>query len=107
MTERSDGAGDAPAELLALRSSIDNLDAAIIHMLAERFKLTRRVGLLKAEHALPPSDPGREKRQVERLHRLADEAGLDPAFAEKFLAFVIREVIQHHEEIAREAAGGG
>ena len=107
MTERSDGAGDAPAELLAPRSSIDNLDAAIIHMLAERFKLTRRVGLLKAEHALPPSDPGREKRQVERLHRLADEAGLDPAFAEKFLAFVIREEIQHNEEIAREAAGGG
>ena len=109
MNQRSDGAATAetPAELLALRASIDNLDAAIIHMLAERFKLTRRVGVLKAERALPPSDPGREKRQVERLHRLADEAGLDPAFAEKFLAFVIREVIHHHEEIAREAAAAG
>jgi len=96
-----------PAELLALRSSIDNLDAAIIHMLAERFKLTRRVGSLKAEQALPPSDPGREQRQVERMRRLADDAGLDPEFAEKFLAFVIREVIHHHEEIAREAAAGG
>ena len=99
--------GAVPEELLALRASIDNLDAVITHTLAERFKLTRRVGVLKAEQALPPSDPGREQRQVERLHRLADEAGLDPAFAEKFLAFVIREVIQHHEEIAREAAGGG
>lgn len=108
MDRQSDdtGAAQPPAELLALRASIDNLDAAIIHMLAERFKLTRRVGVLKAEQALPPSDPGREQRQVERLHRLADEAGLDPAFAEKFLAFVIREVIHHHEEIAREAAAG-
>jgi len=107
---QQDKATDAPAvpeELLALRASIDNLDAVIIHTLAERFKLTRRVGVLKAERALPPSDPGREQRQVERLHRLADDAGLDPEFAEKFLAFVIREVIHHHEEIAREAAANG
>ena len=99
--------GAVPQELLQLRASIDNLDAAIIHMLAERFKLTRRVGRMKAEQALPPSDPAREKRQVERMRRLADEAGLDPEFAEKFLAFVIREVIQHHEEIARSAAKKG
>lgn len=93
MTEVSD-------KLAQFRASIDNLDAALIHILAERFRVTQAVGHLKAMHELPPSDPDREKRQIERLRRLADEADLDPDFAEKFLAFIIREVIRHHEAIA-------
>lgn len=105
MSGATGGTAAVPEELLALRASIDNLDAAILHLLAERFKLTRQVGRLKAERALPPADPAREKRQVERMRKLANDAGLDPEFAEKFLAFVIREVIRHHEEIARESAG--
>lgn len=88
-----------PAELLRLRDSIDNIDAAIIHMLAERFRCTQQVGALKASHALPPADPAREARQVERLRRLATESKLDPDFAEKFLAFVVKEVIRHHEAV--------
>jgi chorismate mutase len=95
---------DTPPELARLRASIDNLDAAIIHMLAERFKLTRDVGVLKARTALPPADPGREQRQVIRLRNLADEAGLEPEFAEKFLDLVIAEVLHHHETIARSQA---
>ena len=88
---------DMPAELKTLRDSIDNLDAALIHILAERFKCTQRVGELKARLQLPSSDPNREKLQIERLRALAQGAHLDPDFAEKFLAFVIKEVIRHHE----------
>lgn len=84
-------------DLAALRSSIDNIDAALVHLLAERFKCTQRVGRLKAEQDLPPSDPAREAEQIERLRRKAIESDLDPAFAEKFLTFVIDEVIRHHE----------
>ncbi len=90
----------AVTELARLRDSIDNLDAALVHVLAERFKCTQQVGLLKAEHAMPPADPEREARQIERLRRLAAEAKLDPEFAEKFLSFVIAEVLRHHEAIA-------
>ncbi|MEM7299606.1 MAG: chorismate mutase [Pseudomonadota bacterium] len=87
------------SELLKdLRQSIDNFDAALIHILAERFRITKAVGELKAKYDLPPADPSREKRQVERLRRLADESSLDPDFAEKFLEFVIHEVIRHHEQ---------
>ena len=85
-------------KLLAMRASIDNFDAALIHILAERFRKTKEVGALKAEHDLPPSDPKREGEQVERLRKLAAESDLDPDFAEKFLEFVIREVIQHHKQ---------
>ncbi|MDN5564719.1 MULTISPECIES: chorismate mutase [Luteococcus] len=91
-------------ELLRLRSSIDNLDAALVHLLAERFKVTQRVGELKATKGLPPADPDREKRQIERLRALAVEAQLDPEFAEKFLTFIVTEVVRHHERIAKDHA---
>lgn len=84
-------------QLKKYRQSIDNIDAAIIHMLAERFRITQAVGDYKATHALPPADPAREEQQIARLRQLAINADLDPEFSEKFLRFVIDEVIRHHE----------
>jgi chorismate mutase len=88
--------------LTGYRQSIDNIDAALIHMLAERFKVTQAVGRHKATHGLPPADPGREERQIARLRHLAAEAQLDPEFSEKFLRFIIDEVIRHHERLAHD-----
>lgn len=90
----------AVERLQELRGSIDNIDASLVHLLAERFKLTERVGELKADHGLPPADESREARQVARLRELAEESHLDPEFAEKFLAFIVAEVIRRHERIA-------
>ena len=84
--------------LAGYRSSIDNIDAALIHMLAERFRITKAVGAYKAEMKLPPSDPAREERQIARMRALAEQANLDPEFSEKFLRFIIQEVIRHHEQ---------
>lgn len=83
--------------LATFRASIDNIDAALIHILAERFRITKAVGAYKAQHTLPASDPAREERQIARLRKLAEEAQLDPDFGEKFIRFVIDEVIRHHE----------
>lgn len=88
--------------LAAFRQSIDNIDAALIFMLAERFKITKAVGEYKAKTDLPPADPGREDQQIARMKRLAVDADLDPDFSEKFLRFVIDEVIRHHERIRDE-----
>lgn len=99
----TDQTTDKAQMLLAdLRESIDNFDTILIHTLAERFRCTQKVGVLKATHGLPPADPDREERQIKRLRQLAQDANLDPDFAEKFLTFVIREVIRHHEAIAAE-----
>ena len=94
----------AQFQLGQLRASIDNLDSILIHTLAERFKLTQQVGKLKALHNMPPADKSREAQQIERLRRLAKESGLDPAFAEKFLNFIVAEVIRHHEQIRGQEA---
>ncbi|WP_432559765.1 chorismate mutase [Granulicoccus sp. GXG6511] len=99
-------AGEVRAELERLRGSIDNMDSALVHLLAERFKVTQRVGELKATHGLPPADPDREQRQIERLRALAADARLDPEFAEKFLTFIVEEVVRHHERIAAERRDG-
>ncbi len=94
-----------PPELLELRNSIDNLDAAMIRILAERFRCTKRVGALKAKHDLPPADPAREDYQIGRLRAMAEEAELDPEFAAKFLAFITQEVIRHHERFRQDGSG--
>ncbi len=94
----SDPASDP--NLDGYRASIDNFDAALIHILAERFRTTQAVGAYKAANGLPASDPGREERQIARLRQLAAQAQLDPEFSEKFLRFIIDEVIRHHEKAA-------
>ena len=91
---------DPSLTLQHLRGSIDNIDAALIFMLAERFRCTKQVGQLKAEHGMAPSDPTREEQQLTRLRRLAIEADLDPEFAEKWFNFVVAEVIRHHTAAA-------
>ena len=103
---KANRAAAVPDRLVDLRASIDNLDAAVIRLLAERFRATGEVAYLKAGNALPPSDPEREAGQIARLRSLASEAGLDPALAEKFHAFVVAEVKRNHEAVAasREAS---
>ena len=88
---------EADEVLASYRKSIDNIDAALIHMLAERFRITQAVGEYKARVAMPPADPAREERQIKRLRSLAEDADLDPEFSEKFIRFVIEEVIRHHQ----------
>lgn len=100
--------GEGGDERLAeYRASIDNIDAALIFLLAERFKITKRVGGYKAAAGLPPADPDREAAQVARFRELARAANLDPDFSEKFLRFVVSEVIRHHESSAGKAEGPG
>lgn len=92
--------GENPEDKLGeYRKSIDNIDAALVHLLSERFKITKKVGEYKAKMKLPPADKSRERDQVARLRALAETAELDPDFTEEFVNFIIREVIRHHERL--------
>ena len=88
--------------LTELRKSIDNIDNAIIAMLAERFKVTQKVGEYKAKNSLPAVDSQREEEQYKRITQLAQNYGLNPQFAKKFLKTVIDEVVSNHKEIAKQ-----
>ncbi|MBX3095027.1 MAG: chorismate mutase [Cryobacterium sp.] len=103
MSSESESTEQAAERLRDLRQSIDNVDAALVHLLAERFRFTQQVGRLKATNGMPASDPERERVQLARLRSLAEDAKLDPEFAEKWFNFIVAEVIHHHERIA----GGG
>jgi len=100
MTTDTDDAARARVLLRDLRASIDNIDAAIVYMLAERFRCTEEVSRLKAAHRLPPADPTRESEQIARLRWLAEDAHFNPDFTEKYLSFIISHVIRHHEAVA-------
>jgi chorismate mutase len=106
MTDHAAGPHADDAEALAtlrrLRGSIDNIDAALVYLLAERFRATKQVGELKADHGMPASDPAREEQQLARLRALAIDADLDPEFAQKWFTFVVAEVIRHHVELAED-----
>lgn len=94
----------AVRKIKALRQSIDNVDTAIVSLLAERFKFTSEVGVLKAQAGFAPADWKREDAQIKRLHRVAQEAGLDPQIAEMYREFVVTEAKKRHQRIA--GAGG-
>lgn len=86
-------------ELELLRKSIDNMDAALLAVLAERFRLTGQVGLLKKREGLPAEDRLRETEQIGRFRSLAASAGLDPDLAERFHAFLVKESKSNHRRI--------
>jgi chorismate mutase len=93
--------------LAGYRSTIDNIDATLILLLAERFKVTKQVGVHKANVGLPVADPEREEQQIARLTALAESTNLDPSFSEQFLRLIIDEVIRHHEQARDEASTAG
>lgn len=95
------------AKIKSLRQSIDNVDTAIVSLLAERFKYTSQVGVLKARAGFAPADYKREDYQIERLHRIAVDAGLDPDIAEMYREFVVTEAKRRHKRIAENGGDPG
>jgi len=87
-------------DLQDLRKSLDAIDNALIDLLAERFRVTQKVGEYKKAHHLPPVDESREAAQFARIDALATQAGLNPEFASKMLRLIIDEVVKNHKALA-------
>jgi chorismate mutase len=92
--------------LQGLRSSIDNLDAALVYILSERFERTRQVGELKGKYGLPSADPTRETELLDRLGTIAAQAGLDADFVERLLSLIMAEVREQHARFRARSVGG-
>jgi chorismate mutase len=95
-----------PAELLHVREQIDRIDHGLVLLLANRFALTQRVGVLKAQHGLDALDPERESRKLAEIRRLCESHGVAPALMAEILARVMAEVVKNHKAI-RDALSSG
>ncbi len=98
------GPAASPADLSALRAGIDAVDERLIGLLAERFRLTRQIGRIKADQDIASVDPAREKTQIARIRQLAGAVGLDEDLAETVLRTVIGQVVAEHEHMRRIGA---
>ena len=76
----------------------DAIDAAWITQLAERFDVTRRIGVLKKHGGLPARDPNRESRQAERVRLLARDVGICPELAQAIFMLIAETVVEEHRK---------
>lgn len=88
-----------PTELLDVREQIDAIDSKLVEILADRFKLTHQVGLLKASQDLNSVDLEREAEKLARLAELSEQHGLNPALVTELFAKIMKEVVSNHEKL--------
>lgn len=86
-------------ELEVLRRQIDAVDERFVELLAERFRITRRVGRIKSDRGLPAQDSIREAQIDEKVRRLAAEHALDEGLVSDVLRAVIDRVVAEHREL--------
>jgi chorismate mutase len=83
-------------ELTTLRLKIDEIDEELVKLLASRFRVTEKVGKLKAQNLLQPTDLVREAHQVSRYRNLALENSINPEVVVAVFRLVIDEVVKNH-----------
>lgn len=93
---------EIPQELKQVREQIDAIDERLVALLADRFKLTHQVGLLKANRALSALDADRESQKLARLRELCLEQGLNPDLVEDLFSQIMREVVKNHEKLRQQ-----
>ncbi|MET8044728.1 chorismate mutase [Micromonospora sp. NPDC005215] len=91
---------DTASALTDIRAQIDELDAALVGLLARREALVRRAAPLKSDKQSVRA-PDRVAQVVARVRTLADDAGADPDLIERIYrdmiqAFIDMETDEHH-----------
>ena len=93
--DASDAVIEATREIEHLRENIDEIDDEIV-----RFRITEKVGQLKAAAGFAALDAAREERQLARMSGLAVDCGLSPTIAHAYRDFVVTASKKRHEDIA-------
>jgi chorismate mutase-like protein len=92
----------ANTELGPLRTRIDQLDQALIAIVAERLAVCREVAAVKETAETPVIQPARVRDVVTSRRQQAIEAGVDPDFAEQLFRVLLTET--HRIEVAGRRA---
>ncbi|MCV6609048.1 MAG: chorismate mutase [Campylobacterales bacterium] len=64
-------------DLSELREEINHIDEEIVKQIAQRFKITKKVGEYKKANNLPILNSGREEIIYKKLESLATEQGIN------------------------------
>jgi chorismate mutase-like protein len=86
-----------------LRARIDELDRALLEVLAERMAVCREVAELKAGSGATVIQPGRVREVLVSRREWAADLGVEPEFAEQLFRVVLAET--HRIETASHAGG--
>jgi chorismate mutase-like protein len=86
------------ADLDSLRARIDQLDRALIDVVAERLAVCREVAAVKGRHDTPVIQPARVRDVLTTRRQQSIEAGIDPDFAEQLFRVLLAET--HRIEVA-------
>lgn len=84
--------------LVQWREMLDEVDEKIVKLLAERFKITRKIGTYKARNGLETRDRAREAEQLDRVKKIARELHISPELAQNILQSIIEEAAKEHEQ---------
>jgi len=91
----------AEPDLAQLRDRIEAVDRKIIALVAERLKIVEDVVAAKLTAASPFRDREREDLLLQRLRKLAIDAGLDPHQVERLYRVVMDMSVAHQEATVR------
>jgi chorismate mutase len=87
------------------RSTIDRLDSIIINALIERFVVTNKIGLIKAESNIDTYDGIREGEQIKKLEKMIEGSDLDISFITRVMNLITSEAKERHKKFKREKIG--
>lgn len=90
---------DPAARLAQLRWSLDAVDAELIELLGQRFRIIRDVAMHKRETGTPVMQPARMGEVFETRMQKAREAGLDPKLVERVWTAIISHACEIESEI--------
>jgi chorismate mutase len=86
------------ANLQTLRLGIDELDTALLKLLAQRAELVRQVGLYKHRNQLPPLDENRWQQVMDKNLEEGLQYGLSPAFVESVYTLIHQYSLQLEQQ---------
>ncbi len=103
-TGDGDEAASAPnAEMIALRSRIDSLDAALVKLLAERQRQIEHAAEIKSRIDWPARIPPRVDEVLGRVAAHAEQQGLDAGLARSLWTALIEWSIAYEERLMNAA----